>query len=134
MRQIRVEDFESRATFSLGSVYRHGTRGWRYVPVHSFADEKDGTCPCVDCWCLLGEDVALLECWDSAHAKAEPGLYARIESEVAHWPKLLAVVSSPLVRAKVEEVMEQYASLGFPYPLLSQLHPGGGLVKLSDWQ
>jgi hypothetical protein len=39
MKEIRLKDFIRRAEYSPNSVYRHIERGYRYIPVHPFADE-----------------------------------------------------------------------------------------------
>jgi hypothetical protein len=127
-RRTRVEDFRERAAFAPENVYHHRSGGWAYIPVHFFAGETEDAVWTVDCWCLLGNDVALLECVESGHSSREPGLYARVDA--ANWPKLHAVLPAPLTRAAVEAVMQRFVELGFPDPLLSGLPPGGPLVRL----
>jgi hypothetical protein len=78
-REKRIEDFERRASYGPETVYHHVTRGWRYIPVHDFADETSMQVRWVDCWCLLGTDGALLECWPSEQASQKPGLYFRFD-------------------------------------------------------
>lgn len=85
----------------------------------------------VDCWCLLGADAALLESTASGAAALKPGLYARIDGEIPHWPKLYAVLSKPLKRAAVEDVMQKFVELGFPDTLLRRLRPGDPHVRLT---
>jgi hypothetical protein len=112
-REERIKDFECRVSHSR-NVYYHRTRGWRYIPVHDFADETDMPVQWVDCWCLLGTDGALLECWRSEQASQKPGLYVRFDLESPRWPKLHAVLTEPLTRDVVERVMERFVELGFP--------------------
>jgi hypothetical protein len=112
-REERIKDFEQRASYAPRSVYYHATRGWRYIPVHNFADEVDRPVPGVDCWCQLAGDAALLECAGEWVSK-EPGLYVRFDTEKPCWPKLHAVLTEPLTRAVVERVMERFVELGFP--------------------
>lgn len=134
-RRLRVGDFEERAAFAPGSVSLHQDRGWPYIPIHPSADEVTSDVPCVECWCLIDGDAALLECWKIGHVKLEPGLYARVEDEEnLFWPKLLAVTSQILARAVVEAMMSRFAEIGFPDPLLDSLRPGDGYLKVSDWQ
>lgn len=131
-RKTRIEDFERRAAFAPNSVYHHRTRGWSYIPVHQFADESAVPTPFLDCWCLLDADAALLECQASEHASLRPGLYASIDAESPHWPKLHAITAESLTRAVVEETMERFVKLGFPDRLSSELHPGGALIRLDS--
>ncbi len=129
-RKARVEDFHHRVASSPDSVYQHRTTGWSYIPVHHFADESNTTVPMMDCWCLLGTDAALVECVLANTVESQPGLYARMDAGIAHWPKLQAVLTEPLTRATVEKVMQCFVDLGFPDPLLSRLQPGGPRVML----
>lgn len=131
-QKARIEDFERRAAYAPDSVYQHRTRGWRYIPVHHFADESSMLAPAVDCWCLLGADAALLECLASEHSSLAPGLYARVDAESPCWPKLQARVPEPLTRAVVEAIMERFVEIGFPDTLLSRLRPGDSLVRLES--
>ena len=129
-RKTRIKDFERRASYAPNSVYRHRTRGWTYIPVHQFADESAAPASSVDCWCLLGTDAALLECQASKHVSLQPGLYAKVDAESPHWPKLRVIVAEPLTRAVVEATMEKFVQLGFPDALPPELRPGGSLVRL----
>lgn len=129
-RITRVKDFQRRADYAPDSVYTHRTRGWRYIPVHNFADEWDGPTPGVDCWCLLGSDAALLECSGCETSRLAPGLYATIDPQNPFWPKLRAILREPLTRAVVESTMEKFVELGFPDGLPSEVRPGGSLVRL----
>jgi len=98
--------------------------------VHDFADESAVPAPCVDCWCLLGADAALLECWSAGQSPLEQGLYAGIDAEAPYWPKLHAVLREPLTRAAVEDAMERFVELGFPERVMSELCAGASLVRL----
>lgn len=129
-RKNRVEDFQRRAAHAPGTVCQHRARGWPYIPVRGFADESTTPAPSVDCWCLLGADAALLECQASGQSSLEPGLYATIDTESPHWPKLHAILREPLTRAVVEATMQRFVELGFPERLMSELRPGGSLVRL----
>ena len=113
-REKRVKDFERRASYAPDTVYRHATRGWRYIPVHDFADETARPVQGVDCWCLLGTDAALLECTTREQSSRQSGLYLRIDPGKPCWPKLQAVIPKPLTRMVVEGVMERFVALGFP--------------------
>ena len=130
-RQSRIEGFRQRAAFAPQEVYQHCSGGWPYIPIHHFADETASAVFAADCWCLLGEDAALLECVVSEHSPREPGLYARVDTESPFWPKLHAVVPAPLSRSAVETVMQRFVDLGFPDALAAQLSPGEPLVRLS---
>lgn len=79
-RERRIEDFKRRAAASPEAVHIHRTRGWSYIPVHDFADGATTQFHNVDCWCLLGEDAALLEC--EAFGSRVPGLYARVDAQI----------------------------------------------------
>jgi hypothetical protein len=130
-RQQRVQDFQRRATCAPDTVYHHRTGGWAYIPVHEFADNSTAPAPCVDCWCLLGSDAALLECWVSDQSSMEPGLYATADAEAPYWPKLHAILREPLTRAVVEAAMYKFVKLGFPEALPQELRPGGPLIRLA---
>src|SRR5262245_49422790 len=97
-RQQRVQDFERRVAHTPDTLYRHRTGAWVYIPVHEFADGASEAAPCVDCWCLLGSDVALLECGLKEHSRLAPGLYATADAEAPFWPRLRAVLDGPLTR------------------------------------
>jgi hypothetical protein len=119
-RKTRVADFKRRAAYAPHSVYHHRSCGWPYIPVYYFADETDQPVDSTDCWCLLGEDAALLECC-VADASESLTLYARVDREKPFWPKLIAKIPPPLTRAAVEHAMQKFVELGFPDPLLSKL-------------
>jgi hypothetical protein len=127
-REERIKDFESRVSHSR-NVYYHRAQGWRYIPVHDFADEVDRPVPGVDCWCQLAGDAALLECAGIGWVSMEPGLYARFDTEKPCWPKLHAVLTEPITRAVVEKVMERFVELGFPDGEKFQVKPNK-LVRL----
>ena len=133
-RQSRVEDFERRAASAPASVYRHRSGGWPYIPVHDFADETETTVRRADCWCLLGGDAVLLECVVSDTSEFQPGLYARMDGDAPCWPKLLAVLPSPLTRDAVEKAMQRFVECGFPDSLISQLRPGDPHIRVSEGQ
>ena len=125
-RQQRVEDFERRAAYSPASVYLHRSRGWRDIPVHNFADESpDGVADVLDCWCLLGSDSALLECSTVAADGRPAGLYALIDAEPPHYPKLHAVLAMAGITRAAEAAMQRFVELGFPDGPRFQLQPGG---------
>jgi hypothetical protein len=130
-RKSRVEDFRRRAIHAPREVYHHLSGGWPYIPVHRFAEEIDGAVTRVDCWCLLGADCALLECSVNTESGFLPGLYARVDADSPHWPKLYAILREALTRRAIENVMQRFVELGFPDALMSPLRPGGSLVKLS---
>ena len=129
-RETRVTDFKRRAAYAPHRVYYHRSFGWPYIPVHHFADETDDPVDSADCWCLLGEDAALLECCVIDESKPT-ALYARVDRDKPFWPKLVAEIAAPLTRAAVEQVMQKFVELGFPDPLLSRMVIGQPAVKLS---
>jgi len=131
-RKLRVADFQSRAAYAPETVFHHLSGGWSYIPVHHFADETDSAVSCVDCWCLLGADAALMECSITDESSRQPGLYAFLDARGPYWPKLHAILPAPLTRAAVEKVMQMFVDLGFPDPLVARLRPGGPIVRLSS--
>ena len=132
LRKSRVRAFEERAEFSPGDVYVHCLHGWRYIPVHHFADESIEQVFKADCWCNLKGDAALLECtaWQEDFTR-EPGLYVRVDVDPPNWPKLHAVMTTQITRAAVEFIMDEFVDLGFPDTLLERLAPGGPLIRLA---
>jgi hypothetical protein len=128
----RLEDFNRRAAFSPQSVYRHQKHGWAYIPVHDFADETSTPVYGVDCWCLLGDDAALLECHIYDGSGLAPGFYARIDGEESFWPKLHVVLVEPLTRTVVEDAMTAFVNFGFPERLMLVLRPGDKLMRVTE--
>jgi len=129
-RDIRVADFEVRAAQAPKRVYQHRIYGWRYIPVHHFAEEQEHAVSKVDCWCLLGEDVALLECATSTAISQPAGLWVRRDDEAPYYPKLHAIFDSPVItRAMTEAVMAQFVELGLSDSVLfQQVNPGNRIV------
>jgi hypothetical protein len=128
----RLEDFNRRAAFAPEAVCRHQMHGWAYIPVHYFADEIATPVHAVDCWCLLGDDAALLECRRIEDSGLPSGLYARVDGESPFWTKLYAVLLEPLSRTSVEAAMTAFVDLGYPERLALVLRPGDKLMRVSD--
>lgn len=127
-REDRVKDFQRRAEFSPEAVYHHPSAGWQYIPVHHFADETDDPVWGVDCWCLLGSDAALLQCFQSGQFQS--ALYIRIDAEKPFWPKLHAVLAQRVTRKAAENAMQRFVELGFPDPITATLAPGDLPLRL----
>ncbi len=127
-RNRRLEDFEERAAFDPESVYTHTVHGWRYIPVHFFAGEREGhEAVRADAWVSLEGEVALLECCGArAGSLLSPGLYFRIDEEMPHFRKLFVVLEENEVsREMAEAAMSRFVELGFPDAPLFHPAPGG---------
>jgi len=114
-RYARLADFAARKSFSPQSVIEHQLSGWSYIPVHHFAGEGSDAGAIVDCWCLLGEDAALLECETCTQAARPAELWVCIDDKPPYWPKLhVTFTALPITRQMAEDVMTRFVELGFP--------------------
>lgn len=89
-QQARVEDFQFRIDYSPDSAYRHRTHGWRYVPIHPFADEPEilerleisaADCVRVDAYWEIQSDVVFLETMCERGVNRPTGIYIRTRKE-----------------------------------------------------
>lgn len=120
----RVADFQSRASYSPGSVYRHQIEHWEYIPIHPFGDEpalleklsmRSEECRSVDAWCQLKDDATLLQVCVLGVMEGPPRCWARLTEHRLRWVYLSAVIDSPYVtRALFEALMLKFVSAGFP--------------------
>jgi hypothetical protein len=116
----RLADFESRARHAPEDVLRHGQRGWRYIAVHPFADDRRllerlgwpaERCRSVDAYWECGGDVYLVqvEAADD-HGLRAPGLYYRRLEDGRYAANLVAVVeTSTVARAAFESALSRFA-------------------------
>ena len=141
MRSIRLNDFKRRAEYSPNSVYQHMERGYRYIPVHPFADEPDvlnylgidkNECWKVDAWLELDDDACFLQVYSSKYDEyREPGFYARILKEGERWLYLWATTESDCITIQeFENIIVKYVELGAPKKFREQIQPGDGLVLI----
>lgn len=112
-----MKDFEERAAFDPGKVFKHATSAWPYIPVHFFAGELEGCdAPRVDAWVMLQGEIALLECCGARSGTSlSPGLYFRIDGRKPYFRKLFVVLNeSEVSREMAELAMSRFVDLGFP--------------------
>lgn len=112
-QQARVEDFPSRLNDSPDAAYRHPTHGWRYIPIHPFADELEilerlvispADCVAVDAYWEIEGDVVFLETMCERDATRPKGIYVRTGKDagtVAH--AILPLLS--ITHAEFEDTM-----------------------------
>jgi hypothetical protein len=141
MKEIRLKDFVRRAEYSPNSVYRHIERGYRYIPVHPFADETEelidlgidkNECWKVDAWVEVDDDACFLQVHSSNYDEyRKPGLYARIIEESESWLYLWATIEAELItRREFENIIIDFVEMGAPNKIRDQLNPGNGLVPV----
>jgi hypothetical protein len=102
-----LKDFEERAAF----------KGWRYIPVHWFAGERESQgAPVVDAWVLLAGEVALLQCEGNRSGISRPTHYSfRINKGKPYFRKLVVLLEDREVsREAAELAMSRFVELGFP--------------------
>jgi hypothetical protein len=106
LRSHRWADFLRRVEFAPGSAYVHRSGGWRYIPIHPFADDTDDRsglglapqdCWSVDAWWGIGGDAALVQSCIARMAGRSPGLYACQSVREEGWVDLLAVLEAPYI-------------------------------------
>ncbi|MEM6783706.1 MAG: hypothetical protein AAF624_08235 [Bacteroidota bacterium] len=114
-----IADFERRCAHAPESVYTHRAKQWRYIPIHSFADEPDvlqslgidpGDCRWADAYWRADDAVYFLQVWtqrvDTTDRRA--GLYAQWSDTPPAMCYLVAVVADATVtRTRFELIMEQ---------------------------
>lgn len=142
LRPRRWDDFQRRLGFSPTSVYVHRTEGWRYIPIHPFADETEQLvrlglapqdCSAADAWWGIEGDATLVQSWIARVANRPQGLYARRTEHVEGHVYLMAVLDIPAItRDSFEAVLTQFASLGFPDAEHFRLVFDARLTRLAD--
>jgi hypothetical protein len=138
----RWRDFRRRADYAPESVYRHRTRGWEYIPVHSFGDEpavlarlglRPEDCRTADAWWGIDRDATLLESGVIGTLSGPARLFAKATPHDERWVYLVAVFDAPFVtRAAFEEAMIRFVEAGFPRGDMFQLRWGDRPVQLPD--
>ena len=106
-RNLRVQDFERRASYAPASVLLH-PNGWRYIPVHEFGE------PHLDAYWSVGSDAYFFQAWAAGSdlATPAPGLYFRWSSGSPGLFNLVAVLGTAMIeRHAVETAMSQFAAL-----------------------
>jgi hypothetical protein len=141
LRLLRWRDFCRRADFSPTSVYHHCSEGWKYIPIHPFADEtsdlirlgmKPCDCRAVDAWWGIKDDATLVQVWTAVDHDRPAGLYARQTEHEERWVYLVAVLDVSLIsRESFEDVLSRFALLGFPGGERFRLSPNAGLTALA---
>lgn len=136
--QVRLErDFERRASYSPDSVLTHLARGWRYVPVHPFADEADvlerigakpEECKKVDAYWLCGRDVYFLQVYANGN---EPDTYSYrwSEGKLSMFNLVAKLTGALLTREMFEKAMEQLSRWLPPMNKPKKLTPFGSVKK-----
>ena len=122
-RTLRHNDFLARAAFAPDDVYRHTTQGWRYIPIHPFADEdavlrslglSPDACTSVDAWWEIDDDATLLQT-RTASRDDPPGLWIVPRNGEERWVHLVAVLPVSLItRPSFEAAMLRFRQAGFP--------------------
>ena len=141
MNEIRLKDFNRRAEYSPSSVYQHIERGFRYIPIHPFADETEeliklradkSECWKVDAWIEINNDACFLQVYSSNYDEHRvPGLYARIVKENESWLYLWATIEAEFVtRSIFEHIIIDFVEIGVPDKIRDLLNPGNGLVPV----
>src|SRR5262245_46641614 len=130
-RAERWRDFRRRADYAPGSVYRHRTHGWEYIPVHPFGDEPEvlarlslrpEDCQMADAWWGIDGDATLLESGVVGVLGVPARLLAKATKHEEQWVYLMAVFDAPFVtRADFEAAMVRFAEAGFPRDTKFQL-------------
>jgi hypothetical protein len=125
LQSIRWKSFQQRADYAPGSVYRHQTHGWEYIPVHPFGDEpavlarlqlQPKDCHSADAWWGIEGDATLFE---SSIVRVTPGgarLFAKATPHREQSVYLVAVFDAPFVtRTLFEDAMVKFVEAGFPH-------------------
>jgi hypothetical protein len=123
-------------------VYRHRSRGWKYVPIHPFGDEphvlarlglRPEDCHSADAWWGVDGDATLLESSIVGIRKGPPRLFAKATPHVERWVYLVAILDAPFVtRTAFEAAMVRFADAGFPNHRRFQLREGDPPVPLGN--
>ncbi|NLR74258.1 hypothetical protein [Leeia aquatica] len=118
MNPTLLADFEQRARFAPDEVYRHQACGWRYIPVHPFADEaallvqlgwQAAQCTAVDALWACGDEVLMLQVSTQA-AAAQPVQHVQMQPDPQGHRYLISIVDAPcLTRPLFEAVMQDWA-------------------------
>ena len=143
LREARIADFESLASFAPDDVYQHRTRGWRYIPIHPFSGEHDiltrlqispTDCWSVDAWWEIGGDATLIQTYTNGHTSSlSAGLHAHFtENELAHTYLTAVFVTGNIDRDSFEMAMLRFAELGFPEWEVFSQNPPSNHVFLGD--
>ena len=110
----RVADFQSRVDYSPDSVYHHRLHGWRYIPIHPFADEADilerleltpASCVSVDAYWEIDGEVVLLEVMCGGDTVRAPGIYLRTRPDRGNNVHAILADTS-VTRTAFEDTME----------------------------
>lgn len=117
--RTRLAAFSSRAKGAPDNVYTHVVHGWRYIPVHPFADDRavleqfdvsPEQCLSVDAYWEYAGDVHLVQVDAAEVANRGRGKYYRWSGGVGYATNLVAVLDSgPIVRAAFELVLTELA-------------------------
>jgi hypothetical protein len=121
----RLAEFAARASSTPEDVYVHATRGWRYIPVHPFADDStvlaridwpSDRCRNVDAYWECDGDVHFVQVHTVSADVRDIGVYYRWEG-ADYAANLVAVLEErPIARATFESILTTFweclASLG----------------------
>ena len=138
-RAGRWADFRKRVDYAPNEVYHHRTRGWEYIPIHPFADERETLkrlglrpedCRRTDGWWGIDGDATLLE----TSVVGDPSMarmFAKATPHIERWVYLVATIAAPFVtRSAFEAAMERFADAGFPNGMQFQLRCGDPPTQL----
>jgi hypothetical protein len=113
----RLAAFESRAQLAPHQVLRHVVAGWRYIPIHPFADDHDllkrlnwpaERCVSVDAYWNCADDVHFLQVEVAGQSIRGPSLYYRWKGSDAYAANFVAVIAQGAVaREAFESVMSR---------------------------
>lgn len=124
-RAARLADFQKRADFAPEDVYRHLTRGWRYILIHPFADEPEilarlgmvaENCTATDAWCEIDDDAMLLQIRTVSGTDTAGLWIAPVPvRDKKCWTHRIAVLPTPFItRPAFEATMARFVAIGFP--------------------
>jgi len=115
--KARLAAFEARASYAPEDVLRHVQRGWRYIPVHPFADEdlllkridwEASRCLRVDAYWECEGDVYFVQVEAEGQTERTRGLYYRLTD--ADGFNLVAIVDGhPIARETFESALTRLA-------------------------
>ena len=147
-RKNRCDDFDSRVSYSPGSVYEHRERGWRYIPIHPFSDELEildrleldsEQCNRADAYWAVDDDVVFLETIIESVIERDVGIYFRSRVEGGN-VAMGVLPSCSISRALFEELMSHCYDTGrllegFPdklTPIKSEQDGGGKVIPFAS--
>lgn len=103
MRLTHLADFEQRARHAPEQVYQHRAQGWRYIPVHPFADELEllaqlgwqpEQCTAVDALWHRADEIIMLQVSTQAAAQL-PVQQTQMQPDPQGYRYLISIIDAP---------------------------------------